>query len=274
MSLPWAMAPIPVAVAAPAPPLEPPGVTEGSRGLSVRPCSALSVKMRIEKAGALVRPTMMAPACFRLATTGLSSVATKSFRGTTPLSVGSPAWSTLTLVVTGTPCSGGRAWPRERAASAVSAAARASSSSTRTTALIAGLTLCRRASTESTASRAEARPVRMRRARSVASYCQSSMDAILLCRLVLDERHDVAARILHMHERAAPRLPLGRTDDGAAACLQSGMQRLDVGHAEGNSGKPPDQALRPCFGVGLLDDQERAYVEHQHGRLQRHRRQG
>ena len=52
------------------------------------------------------------------------------------------------------------------------------------------------------------------------------------------------------------------------------MQRLDVGHAEGNAGKPPDQALRPCFCIGLLDNQERARVEHQHGRLQRHRRQG
>src|ERR1700716_2279909 len=114
MSLPWARAPMPVAVAAPAPPLEPPGVTAGSRGFNVRPCSALSVKMRIEKAGALVRPTMMAPAFFRLATTGLSSWAMKSFSGITPLSVGSPAWSTLTLVVTGTPCSGGGAGPRAR----------------------------------------------------------------------------------------------------------------------------------------------------------------
>ena len=91
MSLPWAIGPMPVAMAAPAPPLEPPGVTEGSRGLSVRPCRALSVKMRMEKAGALVRPTTMAPACFRLATTGLSSLAMKSFSGITPLSVGKPA---------------------------------------------------------------------------------------------------------------------------------------------------------------------------------------
>ena len=144
----------------------------------MQPCRALSLKMRMEKAGALVRPTMIAPACLRLATTGLSSLAMKSFSGTTPLSVGNPAWSTLTLVVTGTPCSGGRAWPRARAASAVSAAARASGSSTRTTALIVGLTACRRFRTESTASRAEAWPVRMRRARSVASYCQSSMKQV------------------------------------------------------------------------------------------------
>ena len=36
-------APMPTAVAAPAPPLDPPGVTDGSRGLRVRPCRALSV---------------------------------------------------------------------------------------------------------------------------------------------------------------------------------------------------------------------------------------
>src|SRR5271166_3023993 len=47
MSLPWAIGPMPVAMAAPAPPLEPPGETHGSRGFSVRPCSALSAKMRI-----------------------------------------------------------------------------------------------------------------------------------------------------------------------------------------------------------------------------------
>ena len=56
MSLPWAMQPIPVAVAAPAPPLEPPGVTAGSSGFSVRPCRALSLKMRIEKAAAEGQP--------------------------------------------------------------------------------------------------------------------------------------------------------------------------------------------------------------------------
>ena len=175
ISLPWPIGAMPTATDAPAPPLEPPGVTVGSSGLSVRPCSPLSLKMRMEKAGALVRPMMMAPACFRLATTGLSSCVTKSFRATTPLSVAVPARSTLILIVTGTPCSGPSAWPRARAASAVSAAARASLSKTRTTALIAGFTLCRRPSTDATASPAEAWPVRMRRARSVASSCQSSM---------------------------------------------------------------------------------------------------
>ncbi len=115
MSLPWPIAPMPVAVAAAAPPLEPPGVRAGSHGFSVAPCSALSVNQRIEKAGALVRPITMAPARRRLATTGLSRVATRSLKATTPLSVGQPAWSTLTLVVIGTPWSGPTAAPRARA---------------------------------------------------------------------------------------------------------------------------------------------------------------
>jgi hypothetical protein len=75
MSLPWAIGPIPVATAAPAPPLDPPADSAGSRGFNVRPWSALSAKARIEKAGVLVRPMMIAPARLRLATTGWSSVA-------------------------------------------------------------------------------------------------------------------------------------------------------------------------------------------------------
>ena len=43
MSLPWAMQPMPVAVAAPAPPLEPPGVTVGSSGFSAQVAGALGL---------------------------------------------------------------------------------------------------------------------------------------------------------------------------------------------------------------------------------------
>src|SRR5436309_1490142 len=91
MSLPWAIGPIPVTTAAPAPPLEPPAESAGSRGFRVRPCSALSAKMRIEKAGVLVRPIITAPARLRLATTGLSAAAILSRKATTPLSVGQRA---------------------------------------------------------------------------------------------------------------------------------------------------------------------------------------
>ena len=75
MSLPCAMAPMPAATAAEAPPEDPPGVTPEPHGFSVRPCSALSVNQRQEKAGVLVRPMITAPARRKFATTGLSSTA-------------------------------------------------------------------------------------------------------------------------------------------------------------------------------------------------------
>jgi hypothetical protein len=91
MSLPWAIAPMPVATEAAAPPLEPPGVRPASQGLSVRPWRSFSVNQRIEKAGVFVRPITTAPARFRFATIGASTVATTSLKATTPLSVGQPA---------------------------------------------------------------------------------------------------------------------------------------------------------------------------------------
>ena len=69
---------MPAATQAAAPPEEPPGVIEASRGLVVAPCSRLRVNQRSEKAGVLVRPRITAPAFFRLATTGLSCCATRS----------------------------------------------------------------------------------------------------------------------------------------------------------------------------------------------------
>ena len=111
MSLPWAMAPIPAATEAPAPPDEPPQVIAASQGLRVRPCRGLSVNARIENSGVLVRPMMIAPAFLRLATTGASSVAIVSFSPTTPLELAWPVTSMLILIVTGTPCSGPRALP-------------------------------------------------------------------------------------------------------------------------------------------------------------------
>ena len=175
MSLPWAMAPMPAAVAAAAPPLEPPGVRPASHGLRVAPWSALSVNQRIEKPGVLVRPITMPPARRSPATTGLSRVAIRSLKATTPLSVGCPATSTFTLMVTGTPWSGPTAWPRARAWSAAAASASADSCSGRTTALSAGLTASRRASAASMASRQETCRARIRAASSTASRRQSSV---------------------------------------------------------------------------------------------------
>jgi hypothetical protein len=71
--------------------------------LNVRPRSSLSVCQRRLKAGVLVRPMMIAPARFQLATGGLSVVAITSLKATTPLVVAAPSWSTFSLIVTGTP---------------------------------------------------------------------------------------------------------------------------------------------------------------------------
>ena len=117
-----------------------------------------------------------APARRRLATTALSSAATASRSATTPLVVAHPRWSTLTLVVTGTPCSGPSVSPALTAASAASAAASASASSTSTTALIAGLTAAQRRSAASVASRADTWRRRMALARSTASQVQISVE--------------------------------------------------------------------------------------------------
>ncbi|CAB4591847.1 unannotated protein [freshwater metagenome] len=62
MSLPSASATQPLATAAAEPPLDPPGVREGSCGLRVTPHSGLSVMPAWANSGVLVLPTMMAPA--------------------------------------------------------------------------------------------------------------------------------------------------------------------------------------------------------------------
>ena len=103
MSVPWPIAPMPAVTAAAAPPEEPPGVKAGSRGFLVAPCRRLLVNQRAEKVGVLVRPRINAPAARRLATTGLSSAATRPRCATIPFVVAKPCWSVLTFTVTGTP---------------------------------------------------------------------------------------------------------------------------------------------------------------------------
>src|SRR3954468_5338338 len=117
----------------------------------------------------------MAPALRQLATTGLSSRAMRSRNATTPLVVARPATSTLILSVTGTPCSGPNISPRLIAASAVSAAASASSAIGSTIAFRSRLTLATRPSALSVASRTEISRSRIARASSVALHFQSSV---------------------------------------------------------------------------------------------------
>ena len=161
------------ATAADAPPLEPPGVCARDHGLNVRPRRSLSVSRRKLNAGVLVRPTMTAPAAFRFATTGLSSVAMRSRNATTPLVVAHPAWSTFSLMATGTPCSGPSASPRATAASARSAAASASCPRSTVTAFRRGLTPSMRARQAETASREEIARARIASAMRVASHLQT-----------------------------------------------------------------------------------------------------
>ncbi len=87
MSVPCAIAPMPAATAAAAPPDEPPAVTVASRGFSVAPWRRLSVNQRSAKAGALVRPSRIAPLFSRLSTTGLLVAATGAPSVTAPLLV-------------------------------------------------------------------------------------------------------------------------------------------------------------------------------------------
>jgi hypothetical protein len=99
-----------------------------------------------------------------------------SLRCGRPFVVPRPSVSVLTLVVTGTPCSGPSGLPAERASSARLAAWRACSAMTSTTAFRRGLTASRRCRTLSTASlsrtlRCEYLPRRQTR---IASRCRQS----------------------------------------------------------------------------------------------------
>ncbi len=75
-SVPTASGPRPAATAAPAPPLEPPGVSAGFHGLRVMPRSGLSVTALWPNSGVVVLPTMMAPAPLRRSTHTESSSGT------------------------------------------------------------------------------------------------------------------------------------------------------------------------------------------------------
>ena len=64
---------MPVATAAAAPPLEPPGVVAGFQGLRVMPVSGESVTPFQPNSGVVVRPSSTAPCSRSRATAGLSS---------------------------------------------------------------------------------------------------------------------------------------------------------------------------------------------------------
>ncbi len=138
MSLPSPNGLMPVARATASPPLEAPGVRDGSHGLTVAPHSSLSVCQRIAKLGRLVRPIGIAPAALRRSTTGASSFGYAPESAMSPCVVGVPRRSMFPLTVKGMPCNGGRSPSVTR--SAAFAASRACSASTTVMALTAGFT--------------------------------------------------------------------------------------------------------------------------------------
>ena len=76
VSEPWAIGPMPVASATPAPPLEPPQVSAGFHGLRVAPKTALKVLPPAPNSGVFVLPSTMAPAALSRSTMTESSVGT------------------------------------------------------------------------------------------------------------------------------------------------------------------------------------------------------
>ena len=104
-------------ISAPSPPLEPPLVRAGSKALSVRPWSALSVSYDQAYSGTAVFAATIAPASRSRATTVESVAATLFSRASEPERNGSPATAIVSLIVTGSPSSGA-VEPAARAASA------------------------------------------------------------------------------------------------------------------------------------------------------------
>ena len=103
ISLPIPNGLIPEAMAAPSPPLEPPGVTALFHGLNVLPLRGLSVSKRIPISGIFVLPIGMAPAFNILSTNGAFRGGMDSARRGRPFVVGVPTKSIFSFMVIGTP---------------------------------------------------------------------------------------------------------------------------------------------------------------------------
>src|SRR6516225_7127309 len=178
-SVPSANGIIPVATAAAAPPLLPPGVSRVSYGLRVGPKTGLNVCDPAPNSGTLVLPITTAPAALSSATCGASKSGTWEAKIGDPYVVLIPAVSARSLIAMGSPCSGPANEPRAARASKSAAAARACSAASVTIALTEGLTASTRASTASSNSAADSSRDRIIRARSIAGVAHRSIDGLL-----------------------------------------------------------------------------------------------
>ena len=139
-SVPVASGPSPAAMAATAPPEDPPGVFDRFQGLRVMPDSGLSVDPRQPNSGVAVLPSNTAPASRSRAVEGAST--SQLCSGSTvfePRSVGQPRVSSRSLIETGTPSSGPTGAPRCQRSSERRASRSADSWSSSTKALRCGL---------------------------------------------------------------------------------------------------------------------------------------
>ena len=159
MSVPSSNDVKPAATAAAGPPDEPPGMRVTSHGLFVVPKSSLKLCTSPDQRGRFVLPNTMAPASRRRATAGASAAGTWSVSSTAPPVERMPAVSMASLIVIGSPCSGGSGPPSRVRASAASASARARSTASVTTALIAGSRRSMRSRYSSSRSRLVISPV-------------------------------------------------------------------------------------------------------------------
>src|SRR5882724_10180353 len=97
---------MPLASAAPAPPLDPPALFVVSAGFRVMPYTLLYVCEPMPNSGTLVLPMGITPARRSSATSGESVVATRPLKIGEPDVHGSPAASSRSLNAHGRPCSG------------------------------------------------------------------------------------------------------------------------------------------------------------------------
>src|SRR4026209_2537353 len=236
--------------AAAAPPEEPPAEAVAFLGLKGRPCSSFTVVPRKENSGVLVRPMMMAPARRSLETKGASSAAITPLKATTPRGVVPPVGSACSLIVTGTPCSGGSGPPALTALSWASASRRAASPRSSTTALILPLVARMRSTALPTASTAVTRRAAMASARSHALHCHSGLFEAAIARSPRPHVRDRGERRAHAAEYGQARRP-----------VRSPIRRRDshwpnsVSYVAGEVGpaRPPWASTDPSQGQPLAE---------------------
>src|SRR5829696_773049 len=110
-SLPCASGPRPAAIAAAAPPLDPPEVLARFQGLNEGPNTRFPESSFQPSSGVLVFPSMTAPAVYNRSTTGASSSGTQSGSINEPRAVRMPRVGVRSLIEMGMPANGGASPP-------------------------------------------------------------------------------------------------------------------------------------------------------------------